>query len=334
MGFENTQWIWINGRHVPWQDATVHVSAHAMHYGSGVFEGLRCYRTAHGPAVFRMDAHLERLYASAEFYRMRIPYTKDEFTEAVCETIRRNRFTDCYVRPICYRGSSSLGLHPRACPVETAILAWPWGVYLGDEAMEKGARITVSPWRKFHAQMMPTVAKACGQYLNSILAIQDAVERGYDEALLLNAEGDIAEGSGENIFLFRDGKLLTNGEYDSILMGVTRDCVFQIARDLGMQIEVRPLSMEDLLQCDEAFFTGTAAEVVPISEVDGRQIGKGMRGPRTAAIQQVYSAATCGQDARYRHWLHFVESGEHASGVGTSSSAGEVPRQELRAGTT
>src|SRR5260370_26427478 len=159
--------------------------------------------------------------------------------------------------------------------------AWRWGVYLGDEAMEKGARITVSPWRKFHAQMMPTSAKACGQYLNSILAVQDAVEHGYDEALLLNAEGDIAEGSGENIFLFRDGKLLTNGEHDSILMGVTRDCVFHIARDLGMQIEGRPLSMGDLLHSDGAFLTGTAPEVVPISEVDGRQIGKGMRGPRT-----------------------------------------------------
>ncbi len=320
----------MNGNHVPWENATVHVSAHAMHYGSGVFEGLRCYRTAHGPAVFRMDAHLDRLYASAGFYRMNIAYTKAELSEAVCETIRRNHFTDCYVRPICYRGSSSLGVHPRACPVEMAILTWPWGVYLGDEAMEKGARVTVSPWRKFHAQMMPTVAKACGQYLNSILAVQDAVDRGYDEALLLNAEGDIAEGSGENIFLFRDGKLLTNGEDDSILMGVTRDCVFHIARDLGMQIEVRPLSMGDLLQCDEAFLTGTAAEVVPISEVDGRQIGKGMRGPRTAAIQGVYSAATSGHDSRYRHWLHFVDTSEHAP----SLSSSEVPHHELRTGTS
>jgi len=334
MGFENTKWIWMNGKYVPWQDATVHVSAHAMHYGSGVFEGLRCYRTAHGPAVFRMEAHLERLYASAGFYRMHIPYTTAELTEAVCETIRRNRFTDCYVRPICYRGSSSLGVHPRACPVEMAILAWPWGVYLGEEAMEKGARITVSPWRKFHAQMMPTSAKACGQYLNSILAVQDAVERGYDEALLLNAEGDIAEGSGENIFLFRDGKLLTNGEHDSILMGVTRDCVFQIARDLGLQIDVRPLSMDDLLQCDEAFFTGTAAEVVPISEVDGRQIGQGTRGPRTAAIQKTYSAATAGQDSRYRHWLHFVEASEYAPDSASSLTASEAPRPALRAGTS
>src|SRR5947209_1445572 len=295
MGFESSQWVWFNGKCVPWQDATVHVSAHALHYGSGVFEGIRCYETSAGPALFRVDAHLERLYASAAAYHMNIPYSKEELIEATCETVWRNGFTDCYVRPVCYRGSASLSVHPRNCPVEMVILAWPWGKYLGDEAAEKGARITISPWRKFNSQVMPAVAKACGQYLNSILAIQDAVERGYDEALLLNAEGDIAEGSGENIFLFRDGKLLTNGEYDSILMGVTRDCVFQIARDLGMQIEVRPLSMEDLLQCDEAFFTGTAAEVVPISEEDGRQIGKGMRGPRTAAIQQVYSAATCGQ---------------------------------------
>src|SRR5258708_26480241 len=202
MGFESTQWIWMNGKHVPWQDATVHVSAHAMHYGSGVFEGLRCCRGVDGPAVVRMEAHLDRLFGSAEVYRMEIPYTKAELTDAVCETIRRNQFTDCYVRPICYRGSSSLGVHPRACPVEVAILTWPWGVYLGDEAMEKGARITVSPWRKFHAQMMPTAAKACGQYLNSILCVHDAVERGYAEALLLNAGGDIAEGCGGHIFLF------------------------------------------------------------------------------------------------------------------------------------
>jgi branched-chain amino acid aminotransferase len=309
MGFENAQWVWRNGKCVPWQDATVHVSAHGLHYGSGVFEGIRCYETIHGPAVFRMDAHLERLYASAGAYQMKIPYAKEALVEAICETIQRNGFSGCYVRPICYLGSSSLGVHPGKCPVEVVILAWPWGAYLGDHTKEKGARITVSPWRKFHSQMMPTGAKACGQYLNSMLAVQDATRRGFDEALLLNSDGNIAEGSGENIFLVRDDRLITNGSRDSILMGITRDCVLQIAKGLGWQVETRAISVEDLLQSDEAFFTGTAAEVVPISEVDGQQIGAGGRGPRTAIIEKVFSDATSGRDSRYRDWLHSVEPG-------------------------
>ncbi len=306
MSFQNVQWVWMNGRCVPWEGATVHVSAHALHYGSGVFEGIRCYETETGPAAFRLDAHLDRLYASAAAYRMEIPYSREELAEAVCETISRNAFTGCYVRPICYRGSSGLSVHPRNCPVEVAILVWPWGRYLGEDSAENGARITVSPWRKFHSQMMPAVAKACGQYLNSILAVQDAVERGFDEALLLNLEGNIAEGSGENIFLVRNGVLLTNGETDSILLGITRDCVLQFARDLGWQVETRSLSLQDLLQSDEAFFTGTAAEIVPISEIDGQSIRNGKRGPMTRTMQEMFAGATSGRDARYRDWLHPV----------------------------
>jgi branched-chain amino acid aminotransferase len=304
MAFESTRWVWMNGRCVPWEQATVHVSAHALHYGSGVFEGIRSYETIDGPAVFRLEAHLDRLYASAAAYRMQIPYSKEELTEAVCETISRNGFTDCYVRPICYRGSSSLGLHPRNCPVEAVILTWPWGKYLGEESLEKGVRITVSPWRKFHSQMMPTSAKGCGQYLNSILAVQDAIERGFDEALLLNADGTIAEGSGENIFIVREGVLITNGPQDSILLGITRDCVLQFARDLGWKVDTRSLSLNCLFESDEAFFTGTAAEVVPVCEVDGRQIRSGKRGPCTRVIQEMFSRAASGRDSRYRAWLH------------------------------
>ena len=303
MAFESTQWVWMNGKCVRWEHATTHVSAHALHYGSGVFEGIRCYETVDGPAVFRLEAHLDRLYASAAAYRMQIPYSKEQLAEAVCETISRNRFTDCYVRPICYRGSSSLGLHPRNCPVEAVILTWPWGKYLGEESLEKGVRITVSPWRKFHSQMMPTAAKGCGQYLNSILAVQDAIERGFDEALLLNADGSIAEGSGENIFIVRDGVLITNDPQDSILVGITRDCVLQFARDLGWKVETRSLSLNCLLESDEAFFTGTAAEVVPVCEVDGRQIGSGKRGPSTRVIQEMFSRAASGRDSRYSAWL-------------------------------
>jgi len=302
----------MNGQYVPWKNATVHVSAHALHYGSGVFEGIRCYDTVQGPAAFRLEAHLDRLFASAAAYRMPIPYTKQELAQAVCETVARNGFTDCYVRPICYRGSSGLSVHPRSCPVEVVILVWPWGKYLGDEATEKGARVTVSPWRKFHSQMMPATAKACGQYVNSILAVQDAAERGFDEALLLNADGNIAEGSGENIFLVQEGRLVTNGESDSILLGITRDCVLQFARDLGYQIEIKPLSLEGLLQSDEAFFTGTAAEIVPVCEVDGRPIGCGKRGPVTQVIQELFSDVTSGRNAGYRDWLHPVQSGKEA----------------------
>ncbi|HKF22233.1 MAG TPA: branched-chain amino acid transaminase [Candidatus Angelobacter sp.] len=312
MGFESTQWVWMNGRFVAWEHATVHASSHALHYGSGVFEGIRCYETADGPAVFRLEAHLDRLYESATAYRMQIPYSKERLAEAVCETITRNAFTDCYVRPICYRGSSSLGVHPQNCPVETAILTWPWGKYLGEESLEKGVRITVSPWRKFHSQMMPTAAKACGQYLNSILAVQDATERGFDEALLLNADGSIAEGSGENIFIVRDGALITNGPQDSILLGITRDCVLQFARDLGWKVETRSLSLDCLLESDEAFFTGTAAEVVPICEVDGRQIGTGKRGSKTKVIQDMFSGAASGRDQRYHAWLYSIETRKRA----------------------
>ncbi|HKD78070.1 MAG TPA: branched-chain amino acid transaminase [Candidatus Angelobacter sp.] len=305
MAFEHTRWVWMNGKCVPWAEATVHVSAHALHYGSGVFEGIRCYQTSEGPAVFRLDAHLERFDASAHAYQMVIPYSKSDLAQAICETIAQNGFTDCYVRPISYRGSSSLNLHPRSCPVEVSILVWPWGKYLG-EATERGARITISRWQKFSSQMMPTTAKACGQYLNSILAAQEASDRGFDEALLLNIDGELAEGSGENIFLVRDGKLLTNGHSDSILLGITRDCVIRIASDLGWKVETSSLSLKDLMDSDEAFFTGTAAEVVPITEVDGQRIGDGQPGPCTRTIQRIFSDVTAGRDSRYRAWLHPV----------------------------
>jgi branched-chain amino acid aminotransferase len=296
----------MNGDVIPWRNATTHVSAHALHYGSGVFEGMRCYETLSGPAIFRLDAHLDRLYSSAEIYGIKIPYTPAELTEAVCEIVRRNNFKSCYVRPICYLGSGSLGVNPCNCPVEMVILAWPWAAYLGAEGVEKGVRVTVSPWRKFHSRMMPTIAKACGQYLNSMLAVRDAVSRGYVEALLLDADGNVAEGSGENLFVVRDGKVLTNDDRHSILLGITRDAVIKIARDLNYRVEVRALELEDLLSADEAFFTGTAAEVTPISEVDETLIGCGARGPVTERIQQVFYAATAGRDPRYANWLYPV----------------------------
>jgi len=297
----------MNGGLVPWSRATTHVSAHALHYGSGVFEGMRCYETPDGAAVFRLDAHLDRLYSSAEIYGLEIPYTPAELSEAVCEVIRRNDFDSCYIRPICYFGSGSLNVHPRNCPVEVVILAWPWATYLGAAGLEQGVRVTVSPWRKFQSRMMPTTAKACGQYLNSMLAVRDAIDRGYAEALLLDSEGNLAEGSGENIFIVRDGQLLTNDDRHSILLGITRDAVLQIAGDLGCPVEIKALELDDLLSADEAFFTGTAAEVTPISEVDMIPIGRGSRGPVTQEIQRAFFAATSGHDHRYAHWLHSVD---------------------------
>jgi len=304
----------MDGRAIPWQNATTHVSAHSLHYGSGVFEGIRCYETTDGPAVFCLDAHLDRFYASAEVYGITIPFTREELINAVSEIVRLNNFRSCYIRPICYLGSGSLGLHPDNNPVEVVILAWPWAPYLGAEGLKDGVRVTVSPWRKFQSQMMPTTAKACGQYLNSILAVRDAVSRGYAEALLLDAEGHLAEGSGENLFIVRDGYLVTNDERHSILLGITRKAIMKIAQDLGFQVKVNALYLEDLLSADEAFLTGTAAEVTPIREVDGTPIGERTPGLVTAEIQRVFFAATSGRDKRYKEWLHPVEyKAEHNS---------------------
>jgi branched-chain amino acid aminotransferase len=306
MSFDQSKWVWRNGEIIPWEDATTHVSSHGLHYGSGVFEGMRCYETADGPAIFRLDEHLDRLYQSAAVHGMDIPYEREELIEGICQLIERNGFSACYVRPLCYFGSSSLSLHPAKCPLETVVLVWPWAAYLGAEGLERGVRITVSPWKKFHSEMMPTTAKACGQYINSILAVREAVSRGFDEALLLDVNGHIAEGSGENLFMVRNGEVLTNDERHSILLGITRDAVITIAKDLGHRLKVGPITLDDLLNADEAFFTGTAAEVTPIREVDGTLINGGERGSVTKSIQSVFFAATAGRNERYRDWLTFV----------------------------
>ena len=307
MSFDDSKWVWMNGRAIPWENATTHVSAHALHYGSGVFEGIRCYETTEGTAIFRLDAHLERLYSSAEIYGITIPYAREELANGINEIVRLNNFRSCYVRPICYLGSGSLAIHPGNNPIEVVILAWPWAPYLGAEGLKHGVRVTVSPWRKFQSRMMPTTAKACGQYLNSMLAVRDAVSRGYAEALLLDAEGHLAEGSGENLFIVRNGQLLTNDESHSILPGITRESVIKIAIDLGYQVETRALDLEDLVSADEAFFTGTAAEVTPIREVDETVIGKRTPGFVTEEIQRVFFAATSGEDRRYNDWLYPID---------------------------
>ncbi|MGI8424588.1 MAG: branched-chain amino acid transaminase [Chloroflexota bacterium] len=307
MSFDDVKSVWMGGELLPWRKANIHVSSHALHYGSGVFEGIRCYKTAHGPAVFRLTDHIDRLFASAHAYRMNIPYTRGELGAAVCQTIEANAFESCYVRPIVFFGSATLSLNPRSCPVDAAVMAFPWPAMLGEKAHEDGVRITVSPWRKFSGDMMPTTAKACGQYVNSILAVRDAADRGFDEALLLDAHGGVAEGAGENLFIVRDGVVRTNDDRHSILMGITRDSVIRIARDLGYRVETQPLSLEDLTLADEAFFSGTAAEVTPIAEVDGAYVGNGRPGAVTRAIQGAFHAAVSGKSSRYASWLHYVD---------------------------
>ena len=285
----------------------MHVSAHALHYGSGVFEGIRSYETNKGPAVFRLDLHLARLQTSAAAHAMELPYSTEELTEAICKLIKRNEFGACYIRPICFYGSGSLNVDPSKCPIEVAILAWPWASYLAAEGKEAGIRVTVSPWIKFQSKMMPSTAKASGQYINSILAVHDAVLRGYDEAIMLDNQGSLAEGSAENIFLVHDQVIRTNDLRHSILLGVTRDSIISIARDLGYSVEITELHLEDLLSADEAFLVGTAAEVTPVREVDGIKVGNGGRGPITRKIQETFFSATSGNDSRYDDWLHYVQ---------------------------
>lgn len=312
MSFAGAKWVWMNGTLVPWKDANIHVSTHALHYGSGVFEGLRCYDTVEGPALFRISEHLERFMYSAHTHSLAIPFAPAHIEAAISELICKNEFRSCYVRPLCYRGSRELTVNPRRCPVELAILAWPWEPLHGSRSVQSGIRVCISPWKKFHSDMMPSTAKASGQYVNSILAIDDAVEKGYDEAILLDVDGYLAEAAAENLFLVRNEALFTNDERNSILLGITRDSIIQIARDLGYTVTIAPLRAADIASADEVFLTGTAAEIVPVCEVDDNKIGDGHCGKITRRIQEQFSRITSGQDAAYRHWLQRVY---RASGV-------------------
>jgi branched-chain amino acid aminotransferase len=306
MSFDKTQWVWQDGTIVPWSKATVHISATGLQYGAGVFEGIRCYETREGPALFRMKSHLDRFYASAARHDMQIPYSHEDLECAVAETVRRNGFTSCYVRPISYYGSGRPGILADGCPIRVAILCWPWAPLLGVEGQQSGVRVTISKWVKLHFTMLPTTAKACGGYLNATLAAKEARSRGYDEALMLDADGNISEGPTENIFIVHNNTLITNDERSSILLGITRDSVITIARNLGYTVEIKTIRLDDLRSASEAFFTGTAAEITPIRELDGTSIGCGQRGPITQTIQNVFWDITSARTFAYRDWLHFV----------------------------
>ena len=305
MPIKEAKWIWMDGRLVPWGEAKIHILSHVIHYGSGVFEGMRCYKTERGPAIFRLEDHIDRLLYSAKVYRMEIPYSREELIEACKEVVKANELEDCYIRPIVYRGYGEMGVNPLNCPVNVAIAAWEWGAYLG-EALEKGARVVISSWRRICNDILPPMAKACGHYLNSQLAKMEAVLGDYHEALMLDIDGYVSEGTGENFFMVKDGVLITPPPEASILLGITRDTVIKLARDMGYTVIERFISRAEVYGADECFFTGTAAEVTPIVEVDGRPIGDGKPGPITRKLQAKYFDVVRGKDEKYLHWLAFV----------------------------
>ena len=302
---EKVDLIWMNGEFVPWDDAKLHVLNHGLHYGTGVFEGIRAYETDHGTAVFRHRDHLERLDKSARLYYLEVPYRYEELREATHELIRRNELRSCYIRPLAWRGYGEMGLHASSAPIEVMIAVWPWGVYLGEEGKRKGIRAKVSSWRALSSESLIPHAKASGQYLNSVLAKEESMRAGYDEAILLDELGCVSEGSGENIFLIRDDVLCTPGHTSSILDGITRASVIQLARDLGYTVKERAIARAELYLAEEVFLTGTAAELVPVREIDDHAIGE--PGEITRHIQAKFEDALHGRAEEYREWLDFVE---------------------------
>jgi branched-chain amino acid aminotransferase len=295
----------MNGEVVRWDDAKVHVLSHGLHYGTGVFEGIRCYETERGPAIFRHGEHLRRLEMSAELYYLPLPYTAEELRQVTHELIRRNELRSCYIRPLAFRGYGEMGLYAKSAPVEVIVAVWPWGAYLGDEAKRAGVRAKVSSWRRIAPTGLIPHAKASGQYLNSILAKTEAANASYDEAILLDERGVVCEGSGENIFVLREGELATPGHASSILDGISRRSVIQIAEDLGYQVVERDIARSELYLAEEAFLVGTAAELVPIREIDDHPLGD--PGEVTRVIQAKFEDALHGRAEEYREWLDLVE---------------------------
>jgi branched-chain amino acid aminotransferase len=295
-------WIWHDGRLVPWREATTHVLTHSLHYGLAVFEGVRAYKTAIVSAVFRLKEHTDRLFSSAHIYMMKIPFTRERLSEAQLEVVRANGHEACYIRPIAFYGSEKMGVSPVGAKVHVAIAAWPWGAYLGPDALAKGIRVKTSSYARHHINVTMARAKMSGTYPNSVLATLEATQHGYDEGLLLDVDGFVAEGAGENIFVVKDGKLW-EPELTSALTGITRSSVIELAAGLGYKVHAKRLTRDDIYIADECFFTGTAAKVTPIRELDGRTIGAGKAGPVTKAIQKAFFDVVTGRDRKHRHWL-------------------------------
>ena len=308
MAIAKTDKIWMNGQWIAWDDAKIHVMSHVLHYASSVFEGIRAYDTSDGPAIFRLDEHLERLLFSARVYRMEVPFTHAQLREACLECVALNGLGDCYIRPLIYRGYENIGVNPFGNPIEVAIVAYPWGQYLGPDALTKGVAVKISSWQRFAPNTLPAMAKASANYMNSQLAKMEAITDGYVEAIALDTSGFVSEGSGQNVFAVIKGELLTPPLHNSILAGITRDTVMTLGRELGYAVRETTLPREMLYAADELFFSGTAVEVSPIGSVDRIPIGNGGRGPITKAIQDAFFAAVRGQDAKHRGWLSLVRT--------------------------
>ena len=297
--------IWMDGKLVPWREANIHVLTHTLHYGMGVFEGVRAYKTSEGTAIFRLKEHTRRLLNSAKIFQMKVPYTEEQLAQAQLDVVRENKLTSCYLRPIIWIGSEKLGISARSNTIHTAVAAWEWGAYLGEDGLNKGIRVKTSSFTRHHVNVSLVRAKASGYYINSILANQEVTAHGYDEALLLDTDGYVSEGSGENVFIVRNGNVYTP-DLASCLDGITRDAIITIAHDLGLEVREKRITRDEMYCADEAFFTGTAAEVTPIRELDDRTIGIGGRGPITEKIQKVFFNAVAGKNDKYRHWLTLV----------------------------
>ena len=294
--------IWFDGKLVPWREAQIHVLTHSLHYGLSVFEGERAYKTDKGPAIFRLKEHTDRLFNSAHIYRMNMPYTREQIMDACCEVVRANNLDSCYIRPIAFYGSEKMGVSPKGAATHVAIAAWPWGAYLGEEGLQKGIRVKTSSYARHHVNVTMARAKFAATYANSILANTEAIQDGYDEALLLDVDGFVAEGAGENVFVIKDG-CIYEPEIASALVGITRSTIISLAREMGMEVKSKRLTRDDIYIADECFFTGTAAEVTPVRELDNRTIGAGTRGPITEELQKRYFDVVYGRNEKYGHWL-------------------------------
>ncbi len=324
MAFTGSGKIWMNGSLVDWADAKIHIASHVVHYGSGVFEGARCYATPRGSAAFRLDAHMRRLYDSARIYRMTPAIDQDTMTQAVIDTIRANQFKACYIRPLIYRGYAALGVNPFPCPVDAAVLTWEWGAYLGSDALERGVDVRVSSWSRSAPNTFPTLAKTSANYANSQLIKMEAITEGYSEGIALDTFGYLSEGSGQNLFIVRDDTLYTPPLTASILPGITRNSVITIAKDLGFRVREEMLPRELLYIADEAFFAGTAVEITPIKSVDKLPIKDGKRGPITTAIQRAYFDIINGEAPDRHGWLTYVYPGEPLQAVAAGEASAKA----------
>jgi branched-chain amino acid aminotransferase len=322
MNVDPTDLIWMNGDFVAWEDAKIHILTHGLHYGTGVFDSMRCYDTELGPAVFRNAEHIERLLRSAELYYMPVPYSADQLRAATRELVARNGLRSCYIRPIVNRGYGQMGLNPLDAPVDVTIACWEWGAYLGEQGMRDGIRAKVSSWRRISPDSLIPHAKASGQYLNSVLAKVESLKAGYEEAILLDDHGHVCEGTGENVYIVRDGEIATPGQHNSILDGITRRSVIQIAQDLGYTVVERNVARAEMYLADEMFLSGTAAELVPVREVDDHVVGAGKPGEVTRVLQAAFDDAIHGRTERYREWLDPV--GAPTSGAHTATNRSEV----------